>query len=143
MSGHPVKDFDVVREPWNKYELQDGTVIKTKTVVTRIAVKKIDDKQAQVTYDMQGLTAVLTDEQGPASNKVYTQEEVQKAIVKDDVRYTTMSEEWNEYVTDDGTRLRLKSTVSRIAKTSLFDKNGSPIYWVEQNQLAQVKPPRP
>jgi hypothetical protein len=36
VSFKPKLDFDVVREPWNKYELADGAVLKTKAIVTRV-----------------------------------------------------------------------------------------------------------
>lgn len=58
------------------------------------------------------------------------------------MRYNTLAEEWNEYVVDDGTRIRMKSTVSRVAKTSKFDKNGDPIYIVDTTVLAEIRPPK-
>ena len=142
MSSKPQLDFDVIREPWNKYEISDGAVLKTKIVVTRIRKKQVGEKK-DYNFDMQHVIVVLTDENGTPDSKIYSAEELQAAVVKDDLRYTTVSEEWNEYVIDDGSRLRLKSTVTRVGKTSLFDKLGTPQYWVELNNIAQVRTPRP
>lgn len=65
------------------------------------------------------------------------------SIVKDDVRYNTLSEEWNEYVLDDGARVRLKLTVTRIAKTDKYNREGEPILIVETGGMAQIRPPKP
>jgi hypothetical protein len=142
MSGRPQLDFDVIKEPWNKYEIADGAVIKTKIVVTRIRKQQGGEGKVNYNFDMQNVIVALTDETGQADSKTYSPQELQAAIVKDDLRYTTISEEWNEYVVDDGARLRLKSTVTRVGKTSLFDKFGTPQYWIELNNIAQVRTPR-
>lgn len=143
MSGKPVFDFDVVREPWNKYELADGCSLKLKVVLTKLRKKQVDEKNTNYDFDVQNLAVVLTDEKGPPDTKTYSPQELTAAIIKDDIRYTTTSEEWNEYVADDGARVRLKVTVTRVAKTSKFDKNGEPIYLVESGALAQIKRPTP
>jgi hypothetical protein len=142
VSFKPKLDFDVVREPWNKYELADGAILKTKVVVTRI-IKKTSENNPEYGFDLKDFKIILTDEIGePSPNKQYNQQEIQNAIIKDDIHYTTISEEWNEYVADDGSRLRLKTTVTRVAKTSLFDNKGIPVYLVEMSNIGQVKLPR-
>ena len=144
MSGKPHLDFDVVREPWNKYELADGAVLKTKTILTKVRKQTRDEGGKQIesySLEIQTISVILTDERGTPDTKVYSPQELQASIIKDDVRYTTLSEEWNEYVVDDGGRIRVKSTVARVSKSSKFDKNGEPVYWVESSNMAQIKPP--
>ncbi|HEX9320249.1 MAG TPA: hypothetical protein VF884_15045 [Nitrososphaeraceae archaeon] len=143
MSGKPQLDFDVIKEPWNKYQLiSDDAILKTKLVITRIRKKVLGDNKGEYGFDMQPIVVVLSDEIGAPDSKNYTAQEIQAAIVKDDLRYDTVTEEWNEYVIDDGSRLRIKSTVTRVAKTSLFDNMGTRQYYVEFNNIAQVKMPR-
>jgi hypothetical protein len=91
---------------------------------------------------MQPINIIMSDEKGQPDPKGYSIQELQAAIVKDDMRYDIISEEWNEYVIDDGSRLRIKSTVTRVAKTSLFDNTGTPQYYIKFNNIAQVKKPR-
>ena len=143
MSGKPQLDFDVIREPWNKYQILDGAVLKTKIVITRIQKQQTDQNKSNYSFDMQALLIILSDERGKPDPKNYSPAELQAAVIKDDLRYTIISEEWNEYVVDDGARLRLKSTVTRVGKTSLCDGAGIPQYWVELNNITQVKTPRP
>lgn len=53
-----------------------------------------------------------------------------------------MSEEWNEYILEDGTRIRLKFTVVRISKTDKFDRRGESIYLVEHAVIPIITTPK-
>jgi hypothetical protein len=44
MSAKPLLDSDVVRQPWNKYELADGSVLKLKVVLTKVRKRVVDQK---------------------------------------------------------------------------------------------------
>lgn len=140
--GKPI-DFDVVREPWQKYELNDTSTLKVKYVLTRLW-KKIQDNKPSYRIDGQTHTVMLIPPElrGPIDTRTYSKEELESSIVQDEVRYNTISEEWYEYIVDDGTRIRLKMTVTRIAKTSKFDRQGEPVYLVDNNVLLQVRPPK-
>ena len=142
-SSRPI-DFDVVKEPWNKYELTDGTVVKTKVVLTKLGKTILEGNKANFQIDVQVVSVILvpTELRGTPDTHVYSPQELQASIEKAEMRYTTLAEEWNEYVVDDGTRIRVKSTVTRIAKTTKYDKNGELIYLVETNNLVQIKSPR-
>jgi hypothetical protein len=136
-------DFDVDREPWNKYEVSDHTTIKTKYVITKVT-KVSSGGQTNYRIDGQTLTTVLnmSGEKGPADNKIYNPEELKSEIKFPNMRYTTIAEEWNEYRVDDGAVIRLKATVSAVAKTNRFDLNGDPIYLIDNNVMLQVRPPQ-
>lgn len=145
MSSNPRSiDFDVVKEPWNKYELNDGTIIKTRIVLKKLVKEMLDKKQGKFGIDAQPVTVVLTssEQNGPPDPKPHPPEELRQSIEKDDLRYTTLAEEWNEYIVDDGSRVRIKSTVMQISKTTKFDRNGDPIYLVDTNNLVEVKLPK-
>ena len=40
------------------------------------------------------------------------------------MRYSTLAEEWNEYIVDDGTKIRIKTTVTNVKKSDKFAQNG-------------------
>ena len=52
-----------------------------------------------------------------------------------------MAQEWNEYITDDGAKIRLQPLLLRVNKTSKFDAKGQPVYTTEMNINIDVKPP--
>lgn len=141
--GKPI-DFDVVREPWQKYELHDNTKVKTKLAITKIYKKLNEDGKPNYTIDGQNLTALLapSESKGPPDSNIYTPQQYEQSVIQDDVKYSTLSEEWHEYIIDDGTRLRIKTTVTRIRKTSKFDKDGEPVYLVDTSALINTRLPK-
>lgn len=136
-------DFDVIRETWNKYELNDNTIIKTKYVLTKLT-KILKDKKVNYAIGGQTITVILpaVESRGPPDTTQYTGDDYKKAIIQDDVKYNTIAEEWYEYIVDDGTKLKLKMTVTGISKTSKFDKNGEPVYIVNSAFIINVKLPK-
>ncbi len=137
-------DFEVIREPWNEYSLQDGAYIKSRNIVVKI-LKKDAGVGTGSSYgiEVQNITVTLnTSEElrGTPDTKAYSPEELASSIIKDDLDYKTLSEEWCEYFTDDGTKIRLKSTVTKISLTDKHDKDGNPIYLVQFSNLIQVTP---
>ncbi len=141
--GKPI-DFDVVREPWQKYELRDNTKVKTKLAITKIYKKLNENGKPNYTIDGQNLTALLAppESRGTPDTNSYTPQQYEQSVIQDDVKYSTLSEEWHEYIVDDGTRLRIKTTVTRIRKTSKFDKDGEPVYLVDTSALINTRLPK-
>jgi hypothetical protein len=137
-SARPPLDFTVVREDWCRYDLADNSILKVKIILTR-------PLRTQQTYsvDFQHVFVVLTNERGTPDTHVYSPAELQASIIQDDIRFTTISQDWNEYVTDDGTRIRIQPIVSKVSKTSRHDAKGIPNYMVELQGTIQVKPPTP
>lgn len=141
--GKPI-DFEVVRESWNKYELHDNSILKSKYVLQRLFKTQGTDNKSNFQIEGQILTVILTPDtlKGPVDDHVYSPEELSASIVNDDVRYTTLAEEWNEYIADDATKIKIKTIVSHVRKTSKFDKNGDPVYIVDNSALIQTRPPK-
>lgn len=143
----PPLDFDVVREIWNKYELADNSFLKVKVILTGIK-KGQAGQQTQTTsptqysFDFQQIVLVHTNEHGTPDPKVYSPQELQSFIIKDDIRFTTITQDWNEYLVDDGTRIKIQPMVVKVAKTSKFNNKGEPVYTVDLNVNVQVKPHR-
>ena len=57
-----------------------------------------------------------------------------------DLDFRTLREEWNEYETEDGTRIRVKLVVSEIIRTDRFDhQTDQPMYVVRSGNIVVVK----
>jgi hypothetical protein len=94
MSAKPLLDSDVVRQPWNKYELADGSVLKLKVVLTKVR-KRVVDQKPVYEFEAQNIIVVPApgDLKGPTDTKPYSLDELRAAVVKDDIRYTTATED--------------------------------------------------
>jgi len=136
-------DFEVLREPWNKYSVEDGAYIKTRFIVTKFRKREPTSADEQLQYGFEGKNLVVAynvpeELKGPPSTRQYTPEELSENAK--DMRYSVIFEEWNEYVLEDGTAVRIKSNVVEILRTDKFDRNGDPIYIVRTSQILGLKP---
>jgi len=144
-------DFDIIKEPWNKYSLRDGSSLKCRYALHRILKREIlkpdgsVEGKPQFAIEGQQMNAIihtLQELRGPPATEKYSPEELQAAIVAEEIPYDTIAEEWNEYVAEEGTRVRVKQTVTKVSRTNKFDKAGFPVYIIESSALAEVKPPK-
>lgn len=85
---------------------------------------------------------MLSNERGQPDSKAYTPPELQQSITHD-VHYTTITQDWNEYVVDDGTNTKVQPMVTKVSKTSKFDLHGDPIYLVNVQGNVVVEKPKP
>jgi len=133
-------DFEVEQEPWNKYELGDETVLKTRYVLKTVTRSMVNGKN---NYSGDGVPLMVImvpgKLKGQPDNKKYSPKELQANIDKPDMKFRISHEEWNEYRLDDGATIRMKSTLTNISRTKLRDGNGDPIYNVNTNMMIQVK----
>ena len=118
----PPLDFIVTREDWCRYDLSDEAILKVKVVLTRVF-----KQQGQLYSDFQPIHVILTNERGTPDSNIKSLQELQSSIVRE-VRFTIIIQDWNEYVVDDGTTIKIQPIVTKVVKTSKFDPRGFPVY---------------
>jgi len=148
-----VLDFKVVKEFWDVYDLNDGTKLKNRVILT--GVKKLssnsinngnngeNNKNNEYEFDFQSIQSFIFSEKskGNPHTNFYKKEELDTSY-KIEVPHSAISEKWNEYaVKDDGTKIKLKSTVTDVKKSNIFLQNGDPIYNVRIKILSKVTRP--
>lgn len=134
-------DFEIIKEPWNKYQISDNSVLKTRTILKKVERVTEGDK-ISFTVDAQTLTVLHADSalKGAPTNRPITKQEIQTSIDKEDMRYDTLSQEFNEYSLDDGTKIKIYTNVTKISRTTLRDNKGDPIYSVDSSIQMEIKP---
>ena len=135
-------DFEVIKEAWNKYELQDGTKLKVRTILQEVWVEKTNGGLIHRTSISQIQTWLCDPKvQGKPDTTVYTKEQIQKHIEVQKCPYTTLQYEPSEYLLDDGTQLMIHSNLLGIARTSLYHNTGDRIYLPDSNIHVNVQTP--
>jgi len=134
-------DFEIIKEPWNKYQIQDNSILRTRTILKKVE-RTIEGEKISFNIDAQTLTVIDADSnlKGMPSNKPITKDEIQKSVEKDDMRYDTLAQEFNEYQLDDGTKIKIYTNVTKISRTSLKDVKGDPVYMVSSSNAIEIKP---
>lgn len=134
-------DFEIVKEPWNKYSLRDGSKLKTRIMIKSAWTFEKDGKK-NYSVDMQNFTVMMCDTslQGIKNQTKWTQEQIQKNIEVENSQYDTISYEANEYILDDNTRIVIHSNITRITRTKLYDRNGDRVYLVDLSASITITP---
>lgn len=134
-------DFEIIKEPWNKYQIADNSVLKVRTILTKVERRMKDNKPYFKTKD-RALIVINADPslKGEPDPKDYTNQEIKEAVAKKDMRYDTISQEFNEYILDDGTKIKIYTNVTNIDRSSLFNIEGDPIYNVSSTNQVEIRP---
>lgn len=132
-------DFNVISENWLKYQLNDGSILKIKSIlqkITRTGIGKYDTKIStiQVIYPDQNLV-------GEPTNVKINPKELQENMEVSDLRVENLDVKHNEYLLDDNTKLKVFITVVNVGRTKFKDKLGEPIYLVQTNYAINMKQP--
>ena len=147
--------FDVEKETWNKYKLQDGTLLKIKFILINIlAPKGMDDvmknakEKGTVSLDLAIQSSNIMGVEAPPNligmptSAVCSTQELQESIVESDIDFEAISESQNRYLLHfgdtDEAELKIKISPIGVSRTSKFDQYGIPLYFVNFNVIANI-----
>jgi len=146
-----VVDFEVVREGWNRYKLEDEAVLKTKFVLISVVAEKNfkeiierakTEKGLKVGFGFQSHNVVGVEApmrlRGEPDTKTYTIEELRSSIVKEDLDFEVLTETWNVYKLENGVMIKVRNAPINVSRTSKFDSRGLPIYLVDSTADVKV-----
>ena len=140
--GEELVDFKVNNEGWNVYELEDGTILKTKLVLINI-IRKLGGKEGTPnaglnTSYVSGVFSPMG-KRGPPGRK-YTVQELKKNVAEINLKFRQTSDcGWNEYETKD-IIFEIRTILKSVDKTSLFDSSGMPSYVVNYESTVMARP---
>jgi hypothetical protein len=138
--------IDVVsgKETWSMYQLTDRTKLKVRIVLIKALRQKYFHQNGNPHYDLNTQTIIGVI---PAKSSLRTpsphssHEETQSAITNQEINFETLQEPWNKYTLSDGTQIQIKTTLTKVYKTSEYDQYGVPIYVVNWVMNAKINVP--
>jgi hypothetical protein len=124
-------DFEILREPWSKYRLQDGTLLRVKNPVLHVYKSSENDQQGLPNYRTAGASWMST----MIPKELYGSPSEKKAIDSKDttceMTFAIISEDWCDYKASDGMILKVKTEVTRIRKSMEYNEDGEPVYFAD------------
>jgi len=126
-------EFEVKKEPWNKYRLKDGAILKCRLIM----VKVTKEKDGYLFSHQPIFGAVV-----PSKRKTKISVSKKKSKIEEyDIDFECIGkEEWNEYILSDNNRLLAKIQITQINRTNLYDDHGDPIYNIQWSPLFKMIP---
>ena len=128
-------DFEVEKETWGKYNLSDGSILKTRFLLTSIRRKKELNNKMGYETGVQNFQNVLCDSHliGEPDTAKYSNEMLNQNMEADDVRFDVLESPSNIYILEDGTKIKIFPQVLKISRSKLKNKFGEPIYMINNN----------
>lgn len=129
-------DFKMLSENWNSYRLEDKTILKARVLLVSFArVEHPQPNQPSFIFSLHTAYGVESPSEirGQPDSHTYSTSELMKELEtgKEDLKFDTLREVWNDYVIEDSTRISLKVTPTRVMRTKKFDFVGNPQYVVQ------------
>lgn len=131
-------NFDVIREDWHVYELEDDSIIRTKNaLMTIIDAGPADEKEAgapglrKYGFGLKLLNVVHSPRhlRGP-KGKAWPVSELEKFIVERNLKFRQIIDAGNSEYETEKFKIIVSTRVRQVDKTSKFDMNGMPGYIV-------------
>ncbi|MCK4478865.1 hypothetical protein KAU88_10145 [Candidatus Bathyarchaeota archaeon] len=147
--------FDVEREDWNLYELEDSTILRAKFVLTSVwfntklqelakKIKKGQRPDPGLGFRARNLFAVepLARFRGQPDSKAYSPKELEQFVEKKDMDFETLKETWNVYKMENGVIMKVRMSPISVNRTAKFDNGGLRIYSVHADADVKVEFPK-
>lgn len=135
-------DFEVLKEPWNLYQIADGSKLRIRTVLKDVR-RVMEDGVPKYSVSVEGLIAIICAPELKGTPTVPAPEpsKLQENIEQADVAFDTIFQDNNDYMLNDGARIKLYFNLGDIVRTTLYDSNGDRIYIINHFSTVNIKAP--
>jgi hypothetical protein len=136
--------FDVIEENWNEYELEDGTNLWSRLILTRVMRPKQGFKPGEYGLSFNTVSTITApadkrNKPGPplTPDEISVKPDDVSSGSKIPVKVISSSEQWNVYrVRDDGDMFRTKMLVTEVYRVrDRFDQFGEPAHVIAFGQV--------
>ena len=144
LKNYEYLEFETVREDWNEYRIEDGSLLRIKFVMIKILRREIPGGY-DFRFNSNTIIGIHSPEIREPTNERYTPEELSKSIVKTDMKYQPLDKKeiWNKYVIKkDNSEIMVKIVITNIIKTNKYDEYGDPIYQIQTQPIFKMNPPK-
>jgi len=135
--------FEPKKEPWNEYELEDGTTLKFRIIVVKFFDSGIIDPLTEcpnfvVAY--QTVLSILSEERGPPSRLPINLAEIPEDKKEEVEIAKVKKEDWNVYIVDNEYEHLIKPVIIAVYKLKgFYDPAGYPIYHVKSQNIGKTR----
>lgn len=136
-------EFEVVREVWNKYELENKTIIKSRFYISQV-IEIVRNGVISYEFKIQNQTSVqpaITDNKpDPSLSQSSVTIDVNKDLDKE-MSFKSLFNKSQIYELENGTFLFLYEKVNKLWSTKKRDSQGITVYYLDfENKINVFKP---
>jgi len=131
-------DFKTIREEWSEYSLDDGTIIRTRSLLLKIIKEDLNFKFDERSFATSFSPKELKGTAGSSKISPDEMEKMVKSLKKEDINVIISKEHWNEYELSTGDKIYSKAVLVSASLTDRYDAIGDPIYAVQLQILHKI-----
>lgn len=124
------------------YKLEDNTIIKATIHVDYVKKVKKDSKSPDgylVQSANTSMCYVPSETLQENAFQPYTQEDLMKGVIEEDIPVETLRENFSVYKFSNGMTMSIKTIVTQVSRTKFFTPNGESIYMINQSPVLKIK----
>jgi len=141
--------FDVIRENWHVYELEDDSVIRIKNVLMSIIDAGPADEEAGVPglrkfgFGLKLLTVTHSPKHlRHSGGKTWSLSELEEFIVQPNLKFRQIEDGGNSEYRTKKSQISISTRLKQVDKTSKFAQNGMPAYIIRtENEIMLAEKP--
>lgn len=142
-------EAEIVREAWNTYDLEDGSRLRARSILTKVLWPKgfelLPGKEAKIGASINQLIVVFAPKRlkGPRNPEAPTVQEAAK-MKQEEVGTVESKEEWSIYrLPGKRVGVKIKMVVSSVFRVvDVFNAEGDPYYLVNSTTVLGPTSPR-
>ncbi len=134
-------DFDAETFKFNRYELDDGTILRFFGMPIKIFRTKQKDPSGNPVYlvNTNSVVSAVVDNDARTQPEQPVPPEQMKLSPID---FKEIAEPWNVFSLSDGTVLRIRFVANQIKRAKNKNQFGEHIYFIDHNMSLDVRPPQ-
>lgn len=133
-------DFAVLSEDYSRYLVQDGTILKVKVVVKKILrTATVSPQGYPVGVGIDAINAVAAIVPPGLKRPPSKESWDPKKDVGQEMKFETLEEKWQSYMTNEGFRVLVKPIVTKIIKYDKYTNFGEPVYSTVIQSITNVE----
>ena len=135
-------DFSIDQENWSEYELNDGTRIRARLIITKIMADPHNPNALMFDFNPI-IIAVYAPVQNRGERNNEPRPEEWNTLPSFEAVPIRSDERWNRYrILRTGRIVRCRATVTRIRRvTDRFNLDGMPFFLIDNSPMVTVDPP--
>ncbi len=136
-------NVSIVKEGWNEYRLEDGTLLWMRQITKRVNMSRASDGGLEYAADNSDpivMTICPLELMGAPSTGDRGGGDLRGSIVNENMKFTRLMETRNEYLLPTGDRISLVLRLLKVSKTSRFNGSGEPVYICDTRSIVRPLP---
>ena len=118
------------------YKLADGTILSVLIKVNHLIPNIINPNDMSANFTSEIQCFIPQSNRGMSGMQVGDLTNV--TIIDEDMKYTTLKEDFNVYDMSNGTVVSVKTVLVQVKKTDQYNKEGEPIYNVITQPIVKI-----